>query len=159
MKICSPEKSHISRGKRPRELWLFRGSTNFHISLMQWKWMLYSTSLELSLLTWPKRYTGCCISEYEFLIDLQNQYTFIACWWGKYENVFTQEYHSHKLYSWVNTFSYVLDPHAINILLYRRKSRKHIHVKYCWQTYFKFIETLSQTFINHIHKCTRKIVP
>jgi hypothetical protein len=43
MKICSPEKSHISRGQRPREIWLFRGWTNLHISLMQGKWMFYST--------------------------------------------------------------------------------------------------------------------
>ena len=26
------------------------------------------------------------------------------------------------------------------------KPRKHIHVKYCWQTYFKSIGTLSQLF-------------
>jgi hypothetical protein len=31
------------------------------------------------------------------------------------------------------------------------KPRKHIHVKYCWQTYFKSIGTLSQTFKNYIH--------
>ena len=43
MKICSPEKSHISRGQRPREIWLFRGWTNLHISVMQGKWMFYST--------------------------------------------------------------------------------------------------------------------
>jgi hypothetical protein len=41
--------------------------------------------------------------------------------------------------------------HAIYALLYRMKPRKHIHVKYCWQTYFKSIGTLSQTFKNHIH--------
>ena len=48
-------------------------------------------------------------------------------------------------YSWVNNFSYFLNLHAINVLLYRMKPRKHIHVhvKYCWQTYFKFIGTLS----------------
>jgi hypothetical protein len=51
----------------------------------------------------------------------------------------------------VNKFSYFLNPHAINVLLYRMKPRKHIHVKYCWQTYFKSIGTLSQTFKNHIH--------
>ena len=85
-------------------------------------------------------------------------YTFIACWWGKYENLFTQEYHISRgqrprgiWYSWVNTFSYFLNPHAMNVLLYRMKPRKHIHVNYCWQTYFKFIGTLSQTFKNHIH--------
>jgi hypothetical protein len=43
MKICWPEKSHISRGQRPREIWLFRGWANCHISLMQGKWMFYST--------------------------------------------------------------------------------------------------------------------
>ena len=46
---------------------------------------------------------------------------------------------------------YSLNPHAINVLLYRMKPRKHIHVKYCWQTYFKSIGALSQTFKNHIH--------
>ena len=54
-------------------------------------------------------------------------------------------------YSRVNNFSYFLNLHAINVLLYRMKPRKHIHVKYCWQTYFKFIGTLSRTFKNHIH--------
>ena len=46
-------------------------------------------------------------------------------------------------YSWVNTFSYFLNPHAMNVLLYRMKPRKLIHVKYCWQTYFKSNGTLS----------------
>jgi hypothetical protein len=36
-------------------------------------------------------------------------------------------------------------------LLYRMKPRKHMHVEYCWQTYFKSIGTLSQTLKNHIH--------
>jgi hypothetical protein len=54
-------------------------------------------------------------------------------------------------YSWGNKFSYFLNPYAINVLLYRMKPRKHIHVKYYWQTYFKSIGTLSQTFKNHIH--------
>jgi hypothetical protein len=31
------------------------------------------------------------------------------------------------------------------------KPRKHIYVKYCWQTYFKSIGTLSQIFKNHIN--------
>jgi hypothetical protein len=57
-------------------------------------------------------------------------------------------------YSWVNKFSYFLNSHAINVLLYRMKPRKHIHVKYCWQTYFKSIGTLSQTFKKHIHNNT-----
>ena len=51
----------------------------------------------------------------------------------------------------VNQFSYFLNLHAINVLLYRIKPRKHIHVKYCWQAYFKSIGTLSQTFKYHIH--------
>ena len=86
------------------------------------------------------------------------QYTFIAYWWGKYENVFNQEYHipwgrrpKGIWYSWVNTFSYFLNPHAMNVLLYRMKPRKQIHVKYCWQTYFKSIGTLFQTFKTHTH--------
>ena len=48
-------------------------------------------------------------------------------------------------YSWVNKFSYFLNPRAMNVLLYRMKAKKHIHVKY-----FKSIGTLSQTFKNHI---------
>ena len=36
-------------------------------------------------------------------------------------------------YSWVNKFSYFLNQHAINVLLYRMKLRNHIHVQYCWQ--------------------------
>ena len=60
-------------------------------------------------------------------------------------------------YSWVNKFAYFLNPHAMNILLYRMKPRKHIHVKYCWQTYFKSIGTLPQTFKNHIHNNIVKV--
>jgi hypothetical protein len=51
----------------------------------------------------------------------------------------------------VGESSYFLNLHAINVLSYRMKQRKHIHVEYCWQTYFKSIEMLSQTFKNHIH--------
>jgi hypothetical protein len=110
-----------------------------------------------------------CICEYEFLIDLHNQCTFMSCWWGNYENVFsllTEEYHipwgqrpRGIWYSWVTTFSYFLNLHAINVLLFRKKPRKHIHVQYCWQAYVKFIGTLSQTCKNYIHKSSLKIVP
>jgi hypothetical protein len=31
------------------------------------------------------------------------------------------------------------------------KPIKHIHIKYYWQTYFKSIGALSQTFKNHIY--------
>ena len=50
----------------------------------------------------------------------------------------------------MNKFPYFLNLHAINVLLYRMKPRKHIHVKSCWQANFKSIGTLSQTFKNHI---------
>ena len=52
----------------------------------------------------------------------------------------------------MNKFSYFLYPHAINVLLYRMNLGKHIYryVKYCWQTYFKSIGTLSQIFKNRI---------
>ena len=40
----------------------------------------------------------------------------------------------------------------MNVLLYRMKPRKHIHVKYCWQTYFKSVGTLFLTIKNDIHK-------
>ena len=95
--------------------------------------------------------TSCQVNKCYIHLARGEYYTFIACWWGKYENVFTQEYHipwgqcpSGIWYSWVNKFSYFLNPYAMNVLLYRMKPRKHIHVKYCWQTYFKSIGTLSQ---------------
>ena len=75
-----------------------------------------------------------------------------------YEHLFTQEYHipwgqcpNGIWYSWVNKSSFFLHPHAINVLFYRMKPRKHIHVQFCWQTYFKSIGTLSQIFKSHIH--------
>jgi hypothetical protein len=57
----------------------------------------------------------------------------------------------HPSEAWVNTFSYFLNPHAMNVLLYRMKPRKHIHVKYRWQTNFKSIGTLSQSDIQKPH--------
>ena len=76
-----------------------------------------------------------------------HNYIFIACWWEKYENVFTQEYHipwgqrpRGIWYSWVNKYSYFLNAYAMHVLLYRMKPRKHIHVKYSWYAYFKSIE-------------------
>jgi hypothetical protein len=90
---------------------------------------------------------------------------YLKVYHGKYENLFTQQYHIPRgqrprgiWYSWVNKFSYFLYPHAINVLWYRMKPRKHIYVKYCWQTYFKSIGTLSEIFKNHIvtvaNKCS-----
>ena len=51
---------------------------------------------------------------------------------------------------WIH-FHISWNPHAMNVLLYRMKQKKHIHVKYCWQAYSKSIGTLSHTFKNHIH--------
>jgi hypothetical protein len=34
------------------------------------------------------------------LLTIHQCYTFIACWWGKYENLFTQEYHIPR--GWIN---------------------------------------------------------
>ena len=60
-------------------------------------------------------------------------------------------------YSWVNKFSYFLNnTHAIDrcFIILNKTKKTHIHVKYCWKTYFTSIGTLSQTFKNHIHnKC------
>jgi len=69
MKICSPEKSHISRGQRPREIWLFRGWTNFHISLIQGKLMFYSTRptfwwILSNEICWPSLFTKLFFSEH-----------------------------------------------------------------------------------------------
>ena len=94
----------------------------------------------------------------KFLQMTGRYYTFIACWWGKYENLFTQEYHipwgqppRGIWYSWVNKFSYFLNPHAINVLLYRMKPRKHITCKILLANIYKSIRTLSQTFKNQFH--------
>jgi hypothetical protein len=58
--------------------------------------------------------------------------------YSNYQSLFTQEYHipwgqrpRGIWYSKVNNFSYFLNLHAINVLLYRMKPGKHIHVKYC----------------------------
>ena len=83
----------------------------------------------------------------------------VACWWGKYGNLFTQEYHISWgqrprgiWYSWVNTFSYFLKPACYECFIIPNETKKtHIHVKYCWQAYSKSIGTLSHTFKNHIH--------
>ena len=56
----------------------------------------------------------------------------------------------HPRVSYSYKFSYCLYAHAINVLLYRMKPRKHIYVKCCWQAYSKSIGTLSQIFKNHI---------
>ena len=76
----------------------------------------------------------------------------------KYNNIHLLHTGEGIWYSWVNKCSYFLYPHAINVLLYRMKPRKHIYlyVKYCWQTYFKSIGTLSQIFKNHIVTVTFK---
>ena len=91
------------------------------------------------------------------LISVISYNTSIACWWWKYENLFTQVYQIPRgqfprwiWYSWVNTFSYFLYPHAMTILLYRMKPRAHKYVKYCGQAYFKSIGTLCRIFKNQM---------
>jgi hypothetical protein len=66
--------------------------------------------------------------------------------WLRQRYLFNQEYHipwgQHPRgiwYSWVNTFSYFLNPYSINVLLYRMKPRKHIYLKYCWQAILNII--------------------
>ena len=68
----------------------------------------------------------------------------------KYNNIHLLHTGEGIWYSWVNKFSYFLYPPAINVLSYRKKPRKHIYVKYYWETYFKSIRMLSQIFKNHI---------
>ena len=70
-----------------------------------------------------------------FLGFIRYNKTFIACGFRKYKKLFTHEYHiplgrcpQGIWYSWVNTFLYFLNPHAINVLLYRMKPRKHIQM-------------------------------
>jgi hypothetical protein len=57
-----------------------------------------------------------------FLGFIRYNKTLIACGFGKYENLFTHEYHiplgrcpQEIWYSWVNTFSYFPHQHAINV--------------------------------------------
>jgi hypothetical protein len=125
MKICSPEKSHISRGQRqreiwlfegeqiflfhsniystdieiwlvetiprhiyqnivfpsqqrPREIWLFRGWTHFHFSLMQGKWMFYSTRptfwwILSNEIFWPSLFTKLLFRNISGVISLYDQ--------------------------------------------------------------------------------------
>ena len=70
------------------------------------------------------------------------------------EGIARGEYHTR---GWIHfhIFSYV---YAINVSLYRMKQRKHIYVKYCWQTYSKSIGTLSQIFKNHIVTVACKMI-
>jgi hypothetical protein len=74
--------------------------------------------MTLTIRFWFKVNYQFTILSYDSLV----YYTFIACWWGKYENLFTQEYQIPwgQWYSWVNKFSYFLNPHAINVFLYRK---------------------------------------
>ena len=83
MKICSPEKSHISRGQCPREIWLFRGWTNFHISLMQGKWMLYSTRPTFwwilpNEIFWPSLFTKLLFRNISGVIFTSMEYRYMT---------------------------------------------------------------------------------
>lgn len=83
MKICSPEKSHISRGQRPREIWLFRGWTNFHISLMQGKWMFYSTRPTFwwilpNEIFWPSLFTKLLFRNISGVIFTNMEYRYMT---------------------------------------------------------------------------------
>ena len=84
------------------------------------------------LQTFLNTQSGGSLDEYNAVFLEMGYYTCIACWWGKYEHVFPQEYDipwgqrpRGIWYSWVNKFSYFLNQHAINVLLYRMKPRKH----------------------------------
>jgi hypothetical protein len=80
---------------------------------------------------------------------------------GQWVKIRTHDHTGQKLYSTPSEASRVFPPElsffdrktsealGTNHLL--MKPRKHIHVEYYWQTYFKPIGTLSQTFKDHIH--------
>ena len=83
MKICSPEKSHISRGQCPREIWLFWGWKNFHISLMQGKWMFYSTRPTFwwilpNEIFWPSLYTKLSFRNISGVIFINMEYRYMT---------------------------------------------------------------------------------
>jgi hypothetical protein len=102
------------------------------VTVLLWMWFLNVwDNVPMDLKYICQQYFTCMC----FLGFILWYYTFIACWWGKYENLFNQEYHipwgqrPRGIWcSWVNKFSYFLNLHAINVLLYRMKPRKHIHV-------------------------------
>ena len=83
MKICSPEKSHISWGQRPSEIWLFRGWANFHISLMQGKWMFYSTRptfwwILTNEIFWPSLFTKLLFRNISGVIFTNMEYRYMT---------------------------------------------------------------------------------
>ena len=142
----------------------FLGWTNLHISLMQGKQM-YSIHLYEVIFTGRrhkpdsicnKTITGFCICEYEFLIDLQNQYTCISCWWGNHENVFsllTEEYHI---------------PRGQRRGEYDTRGRLHFHISWtCMLLMFYFTEwnqentymynTAGKHMLNSLERCLKHL--
>ena len=96
------------------------------------------------------------------LISVISYYTFIACWWGKYENWFTQEYHIPRgqcpkwiWYSWVNTFSYFLYPHAIPIY-FTEWNQEHT---YMYNTAGKHILSPLERCLGYLKTTCKRCVP
>jgi hypothetical protein len=64
--------------QRPREIWLFRGWTHFHFSLMQGKWMFYSTRptfwwILSNEIFWPSLFTKLLFRNISGVISLYDQ--------------------------------------------------------------------------------------
>ena len=89
------------------------------ISLLLWMWVLNVwDNVPMDLKYVCQQYLTCMC----FLGFIRYNKTFIACGFMNYENVSTHEYHiplgccpQRIWYSWVNTFSYFTDQHAIKV--------------------------------------------
>ena len=61
------------------------------------------------------------------LLTIHQCYTFIACWWGKYENLFTQEYHIPR--GWINFIFHI----SCTRIKKKVKTQKKSHCNGCLQ--------------------------
>ena len=73
----------IWRFVHPSEIWLFRGWTNFHISIMQGKWMFYSTRstfwwILLNEIFWPSLFTKLLFLNISGVIFTNMEYRYMT---------------------------------------------------------------------------------
>jgi hypothetical protein len=73
----------VESGVYSREIWLFRGWTNFHISLMQGKWMFYSTRPTFwwilpNEIFWPSLFTKLLFWNISGVIFINMEYRYMT---------------------------------------------------------------------------------
>jgi hypothetical protein len=115
-RVFPPELSFFDRNTS-EEL----GTHHLQATVTMLLWMLFLNvwdNVPMDLIYACRQYFTCMC----FLGFIRYNKTFIACWFRKYENLFTQEYHillgrcpQGIWNSWVNKFSYFPHQHAINV--------------------------------------------